>query len=359
MRRVGIIMAIIMIMASFPATVLGQQVQNEIWGPPSRVYVDGNFQQWGWLDMVLCLETNRAIVPPTELPALQPLENTLTVAQRTGMQPLDDYEPLAFVISQIGWYHLVGTTVRIYTHGQGTTPPPTPQAPTPVRPNNPQLFTNVWFVVNGLVTPYNVGVHIRHAGGRWEMSHAGAELLFPELVAQYGFPTQAWTCIQTVTENLEGRLRHVENVVFINTDGAVPVVIRQWENEQWRIVFFPDQWPIIVGNRTLLPVRYVMEPMGYVVTWNNSTRTAVVATPDGSRRIEIPIGQRFFPVYENNVRVGTIESDVAAQIINGRTLIPIRFLIDNWSGRDMPWFGGTGGEHHEALIQPGAPRRAH
>ncbi|MCL2588560.1 MAG: stalk domain-containing protein [Oscillospiraceae bacterium] len=39
-----------------------------------------------------------------------------------------------------------------------------------------------------------------------------------------------------------------------------------------------DVAPILLGNRTLLPIRFVVEALGYNVDWDNATRTVVITT---------------------------------------------------------------------------------
>lgn len=84
---------------------------------------------------------------------------------------------------------------------------------------------------------------------------------------------------------------------------------------------FPDQKPIIEKGRTLLPVKYVAEELGATVQWNELTRT--VKMTKGSRVVTIVIDQAFLQVGTRKVFL-----DVPAQIINGRTMIPVKAVAE-------------------------------
>jgi hypothetical protein len=94
-------------------------------------------------------------------------------------------------------------------------------------------------------------------------------------------------------------------------------------------VKFPDQKPVIIMGRTMVPVRAVFEHK-YVqakVTWDAENRTVTAKDRSGKTVI--------FRIGENNYRViyrGKEEyqySDVAPVIQNGRTLLPLRALSES------------------------------
>ena len=94
-----------------------------------------------------------------------------------------------------------------------------------------------------------------------------------------------------------------------------------------------DQPPIIVNDRTLVPMRAIFEALGAVVEWENETRTAV-GTKDGiTIRIQI----------DNNVMKknnSDIVLDVPAQLVNDRTLVPIRAVSESF-GCKVEWVNST------------------
>ena len=94
-----------------------------------------------------------------------------------------------------------------------------------------------------------------------------------------------------------------------------------------------DQPPIIQDGRTLVPFRAIFEHLGAEVEWNNETRTAIGYTDD--IRIELPIDKKTARVNGKNV-----ELDVPAMIVNGRTLVPLRFISETM-GLDVDWDNDT------------------
>ncbi len=72
--------------------------------------------------------------------------------------------------------------------------------------------------------------------------------------------------------------------------------------------------PVILNDRTMVPIRFITETLGGTVTWNENTQE-VVLTIDG-REIKMTIGQ-------------TLDAyGVAPTIINDRTFVPVRFVAD-------------------------------
>jgi len=87
-------------------------------------------------------------------------------------------------------------------------------------------------------------------------------------------------------------------------------------------VNFPDQRPTIVDQRTLVPVRGVFEELGFNVAWNENLRQATL-TREGDVVI-IRVGSRIFTTNGENHNL-----EVPAQIVNGRTMLPIRAVLES------------------------------
>lgn len=86
-------------------------------------------------------------------------------------------------------------------------------------------------------------------------------------------------------------------------------------------VFF-DQPPIVIGGRVLVPLRGIFEKMGATVVWLPETRT--VRAQRGTTSVELQIGS---PVAR--VNGSSVTLDVPAQIVGGRTLVPLRFISES------------------------------
>ena len=90
-----------------------------------------------------------------------------------------------------------------------------------------------------------------------------------------------------------------------------------------------DQPPVILENRTLVPFRQIAEELGATVTYDDSTKTAMM-TKDKTT-ITLTIASKI--AYVNSEAVTL---DCPAQIINNRTLVPIRFVSENF-GVEVRW----------------------
>lgn len=88
-------------------------------------------------------------------------------------------------------------------------------------------------------------------------------------------------------------------------------------------VAFEDQQPIAKENRTLVPLRGVFEKMGAKVNWDQAKNTVTV-NKDG-KDIVLTLGSK-------DVKVGdkTVKLDVPAQAMNNRTMVPVRFVSENF-----------------------------
>lgn len=83
------------------------------------------------------------------------------------------------------------------------------------------------------------------------------------------------------------------------------------------------------NSRTQVPLRAVMEAFDCNVDWDNDARIASVKS--GSTEVKVPIDARYILV---NDRV--VENDTAAVIINDRTYLPIRAVLEAF-GAGVAW----------------------
>lgn len=96
-------------------------------------------------------------------------------------------------------------------------------------------------------------------------------------------------------------------------------------------VVFPDALPVIVNDRTLVPMRQIFEDLGCEVDWNETERK--VTATRGEDSISLVIGGSIITVNGK-----TKEIDVPAQIIKDRTFVPIRAISEAF-GYNVGWDG--------------------
>lgn len=95
------------------------------------------------------------------------------------------------------------------------------------------------------------------------------------------------------------------------------------------IIDFPNQQPVVVEGRTLIPLRGVFDNIGYSIDWDGATKTVTLKNSEDT--ILINIGENGY--YLNGEFQ---EIDVPAQIINGSTMLPLR-AIGNAAGAEVLW----------------------
>jgi hypothetical protein len=92
-----------------------------------------------------------------------------------------------------------------------------------------------------------------------------------------------------------------------------------------------EQPPVIRDGSTLVPLRAIFESMGAAVAWDSATQTATGRK--GNTTISLKIGE------SKAVKNGqTIDLDVPAQLINGNTMAPARFIGEAFGG-ELQWDG--------------------
>jgi len=89
-----------------------------------------------------------------------------------------------------------------------------------------------------------------------------------------------------------------------------------------RRLTFTDQHPVILQDRVLVPLRDVFEYLGFEVVWN--PRTQIVTMTNRRFEIIVTIGSYSFIVNGEQRSL-----DAPAQIINDRTMLPIRAILES------------------------------
>ena len=95
-------------------------------------------------------------------------------------------------------------------------------------------------------------------------------------------------------------------------------------------VFFPDQQPNIIDERTFIPIRFVMEELQARVDWIEETNAVSISR--GETSLIVQIGNTW--LYANNGV--NVKMDVAPIMLSDRTLVPIRFIAEAL-GSEVQW----------------------
>lgn len=98
-----------------------------------------------------------------------------------------------------------------------------------------------------------------------------------------------------------------------------------------------DVAPQIVEGRTLLPIRYIAEPLGATVNWDGIERKVTVSLENTENTvIELWIGKNIARVNGNYKFIDPNNPKVVPLIISGRTMLPVRFIAENL-GCQVDW----------------------
>lgn len=107
---------------------------------------------------------------------------------------------------------------------------------------------------------------------------------------------------------------------------------------------FPDQKPMINNDsRTLVPVRFVSQALGGTVDW--SVETQQVNINNNGETVTLEIGKK-----EAQIGGNIITLDTYADIVNNRTMVPLRF-VSECLGAEVQW----NGDKREVYISTAMP----
>lgn len=99
------------------------------------------------------------------------------------------------------------------------------------------------------------------------------------------------------------------------------------------IVTFDDQDPMIIDDRTMVPMRKIFETLGATIQWDEATST--VTAVKGDTTIVLKVGDS--TAQKNGEQV---QMEIPAQILNSRTMVPLRFVSEAM-GATVNWDDST------------------
>lgn len=103
-----------------------------------------------------------------------------------------------------------------------------------------------------------------------------------------------------------------------------------------------DVAPIVVNDRTMLPIRFVAEALGADVFWDGYLQKVYIKSRKTD--ISIKIGEKYASVTEKiaqyNQQTEDVELDSPAFVENDRTYLPLRFVAEKL-GADVQWDNAT------------------
>ncbi len=100
-----------------------------------------------------------------------------------------------------------------------------------------------------------------------------------------------------------------------------------------------DVAPLIVKDRTMVPIRVISEKLGCEVLWQGTERRVLISTP-GTKGIEprtvSPRAQRGIGIFIDGKEIKIGPEDPAPFILDDRTMVPLRIIAEGL-GMDVNW----------------------
>ena len=153
---------------------------------------------------------------------------------------------------------------------------------------------------------YGLGGHVSPQGVLTIGDTMGSDIGF--VVARYqGFSTPLIIQFREAEPVQQQMLQLIVGETALTIDGAVIEI---------------DVAPVTIDSRTLVPVRAVFEALGATVDWDQANGNATIIK--GDRWIDLWSGGDIMAVNGNGISL-----DVAPQVIQGRTMLPLRAVSEN------------------------------
>lgn len=156
-------------------------------------------------------------------------------------------------------------------------------------------------------------------------------------------PVEVW--IDTTASYQAFQLANGEYIIFVEDDVMTKNWMIRWRDKggvhnfnegkklavarDKRQLVFPDQEPLIIDGRTMVPMRYIFETLGATVTWDQASRS--VTGSNGTHTVMLTIDQQ-----TALIDGAPLELDVPAQIVNDRTMVPLRVVAEGL-GVEVEW----------------------
>ena len=149
------------------------------------------------------------------------------------------------------------------------------------------------------------------------------------VVSSYTFPN--------ITSN------HSIQATFVKQSISITIVLQIGNpnikvNNEARSIDEQGTKPVIKNNRTLVPIRAIVEALGGTIAWDGTERKVTITLKNTT--IELWIGKNAAKVNGINTLIDSSNPKVVPEIINSRTMLPLRFVTENL-GCNIQWDGMT------------------
>ena len=136
---------------------------------------------------------------------------------------------------------------------------------------------------------------------------------------------------------------HSIQATFVKQSISITIVLQIGNpnikvNNEARSIDEQGTKPVIKNNRTLVPIRAIVEALGGTIAWDGTERKVTITLKNTT--IELWIGKNAAKVNGINTPIDSSNPKVVPEIINSRTMLPLRFVTENL-GCNIQWDGMT------------------
>ena len=230
-------------------------------------------------------------------------------------------------------YDLAGNvTKKTFAIVSDTKPPvvDVPNVPSTVSSGTFKFSGSVYDAVSGVKALYVNGKEIPVSGGAFNVSLAlkgGKNIITIKAVDTVGNELTRTFTVEYVPKKATSMIVTLQiKSPYISVNGISRKIDSQGSK------------PVIRNNRTLLPVRALIESLGGTVQWNPKTRNVTINL--NGNTIVLTIAKNTSLVNGIKTKIDPKNPKVAPVIINGRTYLPLRFIAENL-GCTIDWNAAT------------------
>lgn len=101
-----------------------------------------------------------------------------------------------------------------------------------------------------------------------------------------------------------------------------------------------DQAPVIINDRTMVPLRAIFEALGAEVRWNGEKQTILGHNTETNTTVLLEVGETTMARQQNGGDIHLITLDSAPVIVNDRTLVPARAIAEAFDC-NVEWDGSS------------------
>lgn len=195
--------------------------------------------------------------------------------------------------------------------------------------------------------------------GNYEETSVITKALFSDSDSSNAEPSMSGTLAKVTESVVQANLASTSvssATAYVMNSASTTVVntspIKVYVNNE-RVSFAIDAQPVMIDNRTLVPLRSVLETMGYTVTWDNdvwtgsdeylqslygTTNPTLITISSGENALVNPILiQKDNVIMQNDM---IVETDVDPRLIDTYYYLPLRIIAES-TGAIVDWDNDT------------------